>query len=55
VSNRDVRVETCPKMEAMIRERGLPWPQFRDNEVRALVAYLRSAAAQSEQTAAQLP
>jgi len=43
----------APKMEAMIRERGLPWPQFRDDEVRDLVAYLRSAAAQSDQNPAE--
>jgi len=34
----------APKMEALIRERGLRWPQFRDDDVRDLVAYLRSAA-----------
>jgi nitric oxide reductase subunit C len=32
----------APVMEAQIRERGLPWPRFEDDDVRDLVAYLRS-------------
>jgi cytochrome c2 len=32
----------APAMEAQIRERGLPWPRFRDGDVRDLVEYLRS-------------
>jgi cytochrome c2 len=32
----------APVMEAQIRERGLPWPRFRGDEVRDLVEYLRS-------------
>jgi cytochrome c2 len=33
-------------MEAQIRERGLPWPQFQGNEVRDLIAYLRAKASE---------
>jgi cytochrome c2 len=32
----------APVMEAQIRERGLPWPRFQDDDVRDLVEYLRS-------------
>jgi nitric oxide reductase subunit C len=32
----------APAMETQIRERGLPWPRFREGEVRDLVEYLRS-------------
>jgi cytochrome c2 len=32
----------APAMEVQIRERGLPWPRFREGEVRDLVEYLRS-------------
>ena len=32
----------APAMEKQIRERGLPWPRFQDDEVRDLVEYLRS-------------
>lgn len=32
----------APTMESQIRERGLPWPRFQDDEVRDLVEYLRS-------------
>jgi mono/diheme cytochrome c family protein len=32
----------APAMEAQIRERGLPWPRFREGEVRDLVEYLHS-------------
>ncbi len=35
----------APVMEAQIRERGLPWPRFREGEVRDLVEYLRSTRA----------
>lgn len=35
----------APAMEAQIRERGLPWPRFREGEVRDLVEYLRSTRA----------
>jgi cytochrome c2 len=34
----------APTMEAQIRERGLPWPQFQGDEVRDLIAYLRARA-----------
>jgi cytochrome c2 len=34
----------APVMEAQIRERGLPWPRFQDDDVRDLVEYLRSLA-----------
>jgi mono/diheme cytochrome c family protein len=33
----------APAMEAQIRERGLPWPRFQDDDVRDLVEYLRSS------------
>jgi cytochrome c2 len=32
----------APAMETQIRERGLPWPRFREGEVRDLVEFLRS-------------
>jgi mono/diheme cytochrome c family protein len=32
----------APVMEEQIRERGLPWPRFQDDDVRDLVEYLRS-------------
>lgn len=32
----------APAMEARIRELGLPWPRFAENEMRDLVAYLRA-------------
>jgi cytochrome c2 len=32
----------APVMEAQIRERGLPWPRFQEDDVRDLVEYLRS-------------
>lgn len=32
----------APAMEAQLRERGLPWPRFQGDDVRDLVAYLRS-------------
>ncbi len=32
----------APVMEEQIRERGLPWPRFGDDDVRDLVEYLRS-------------
>jgi len=35
----------APVMEAQIRERGLPWPRFRGDDVRDLVEYLRSVSA----------
>lgn len=35
----------APAMEAQIRERGLPWPRFQDDDVRDLVEYLRSLGA----------
>jgi mono/diheme cytochrome c family protein len=41
----------APAMEALFHERGLPWPQFADNEVRDLVTYLRSAGKPEETTA----
>ncbi len=33
----------APVMEAQIRERGLPWPRFEDDDVRDLVEYLRAS------------
>lgn len=41
----------APAMEALFHERGLPWPQFEDNEMRDLVTYLRSAGKPEETTA----
>jgi mono/diheme cytochrome c family protein len=35
----------APVMEEQIRERGLPWPRFQDDDVRDLVEYLRSLGA----------
>lgn len=38
----------APVMEAQIRERGLPWPRFQDDDVRDLVEYLRSTGSASQ-------
>lgn len=32
----------APAMQALMRERGLPWPEFQGNEVADLIAYIRT-------------
>lgn len=34
----------APAMQALMKERGLPWPEFRGNDVADLIAYIRTQA-----------
>jgi len=43
----------APVMEGQIRELGLPWPRFVENEIRDLVAYLRTKDAEARSSPAR--